>query len=189
MRQNYEPPIQDKEYDEEMGKRVLERAKQVVAAESKSQRRRKRPRSLLIAMILALVVLLTPAGIFAWQTIYPASYPTGGEFQSHYVLELPGAELLSRYTSEGQLDESYTFNGLSIAISENHNQLDDSAAIADSTPADYVMEVDGGIKARCYLDDDGAYAYLYSTRCLYMVIVSDGTQEDLNLVLSHLRRN
>ncbi len=34
MRQNYEPPIQDKEYDEEMGKRVLERAKQVVAAES-----------------------------------------------------------------------------------------------------------------------------------------------------------
>ena len=144
-----------------MGKRVLERAKQVVAAESKSQRRRKRPRSLLIAMILALVVLLTPAGIFAWQTIYPASYPTGGEFQSHYVLELPGAELLSRYTSEGQLDESYTFNGLSIAISENHNQLDDSAAIADSTPADYVMEVDGGIKARCYLDDDGAYAYLY----------------------------
>ena len=37
MRQNYEPPIQDKDYDEEMGKRVLERAKQVVAAESKSQ--------------------------------------------------------------------------------------------------------------------------------------------------------
>jgi hypothetical protein len=191
MRQNYEPPIQDKDYDEEMGKRVLERAKQVVAAESKSQRRRKKPkpRSLLMAMLLALVVvLLTPAGIFAWQTIYPAFYPTDGAFQSHYVLELPGAELLSRYTSEGQLDETYAYNGLSIAISENHNQFDDSAAMADSTPADYVMEVDGGIKARCYLDDDGAYAYLYSTRCLYMVIVPDGTQEDLNLVLSHLRR-
>ncbi|QWT56084.1 hypothetical protein KP626_04215 [Christensenella sp. MSJ-20] len=106
MRQNYEPPIQDKDYDEEMGKRVLEQAKRIVAAESKFQYRRKKPRSLLIAMILAFIVLLTPAGIFAWQTIYPPTYPMEGEFQSHYTLELPGAELLSRYTSEGQLDEA-----------------------------------------------------------------------------------
>ena len=189
------PILNQHEVDDEKMLEYLRVAEQVVNAQQRQKRHRRRIALRVVTCVLVVCTILltfTPLGTYAWKALFQPAPKSGLDMKvdPHFELELSDSELVSSTNQNNILDEVYLYQGkYKIIWSEMHDPNMQSGIFNEGPNEHYVYSssTDSNLQFNCSLDNDGAMANLVNTQCVIVISVHGVTREEFNEILSHVR--